>query len=83
MMRFSQQGALDALVSVAAAQRALVVEGEAALRDEGWEFVDTKTHKLVLLDGVNSVQPPATLTFPRNVSRLDIFLAFFSPDLVS
>ena len=53
------------------------------MQDEGWEFVNIKTHKLVLLDGVNNAQPATTLIFPRNMSRLDIFLAFFSPDLVA
>ena len=82
-MSFSQQAPLDVLASVAAKRRALVVDDETKLRDEGWEFVDTTTHKLVLLDDVNTVQTGATLMFPRNVSRFDIFLAFFSPNLVS
>ena len=82
-MLFSRQDPLDVLASVAAKQHALVVDEETKLRMEGWEFVDTKTQKFVVLDDVNSVQPAATLTFPRNVSRLDIFLAFFLPDLVS
>ena len=82
-MSFLQQDPLDILASVAAKHHAIVVDNETRIRDKGWEFVERKTHKLVLLNDANSVQTAVTLTFPWHASCFDIFHAFFLPDLAS
>ena len=82
-MLISQQDPLGVFASVVATGCVLVVGNEAVIRDNGWEFVDTKTHKLRLLDCAGSAQVAATLTFARNARPVDIFLKFFLPNLVS